>query len=219
MSDQVCVIVGAGAGIGSAVARRFAREGYQIVLLRRNQEALDASVAELKKQRAEAYGYTVDASDNQSIERVFDHIKVEVGEPEVLVYNAAVIKPGYPSELDPDMLTNDLMVNVVGALTSAQQVIHRMQENGHGTILFTGGGLALTPNPQYASLAVGKAGLRSLCYSLAEELTDEGVHVATVTIAGYVTPGSHFDPDLIAEKYWRLHTQPSEKWTVEIVYD
>ncbi|NJL35119.1 MAG: short-chain dehydrogenase, partial [Chloroflexaceae bacterium] len=87
-----------------------------------------------------------------------------------------------------------------------------------GTILFTGGGLALDPYAQYASLAIGKAGLRSLTYTLGAELEPQGIHVATVTIAGTVQPGTFFAPDLIAEQYWNLHTQAPGTWQREIVY-
>jgi len=93
-----------------------------------------------------------------------------------------------------------------------------MRASGKGTILFTGGGLALHPNPQVASLSVGKAAIRNLAYSLGAELELEGIQVATVTIAGYVKPGTHFDPDLIAETYWQLHTQKTGERQREIVY-
>lgn len=79
--------------------------------------------------------------------------------------------------------------------------------------------LALNPVPRYASLALGKAGLRSLAFSLHEELKDAGIHVATVTIAGFVEAGTHFDPDKIADAYWELHTQAPDAWEPEIVYN
>lgn len=216
--SKICVVVGAGPGIGLAVAKRFAKEGFRLVLLSRRKEALQGYVDELVNQGAEAHALTLDAANFQSIQRAFDHIKVEIGDPNVLVYNAAVVKPGVPSELDPTDLMADFQVNVAAALLCAQQVIPRMRERKAGTLLFTGGGLALSPRPEYASLAIGKAGLRNLCQGLAIELEKYNIRVATVTVAGFVKPDTHFDPDLIAEKYWHLHTQPVNDGPVEIVY-
>jgi hypothetical protein len=65
---------------------------------------------------------------------------------------------------------------------------------------------------------MGKASLRNLCFSLAAELEPAGIHVATVTVAGFVEPGTYFDPDLIVEKYWELHSQPVGMWEREIIY-
>jgi NAD(P)-dependent dehydrogenase (short-subunit alcohol dehydrogenase family) len=93
-----------------------------------------------------------------------------------------------------------------------------MRAGGAGTILITGGALALEPHAPYASLAIGKAGVRSLALSLAEELEPAGIHVATVTICGYVGSGEPFMPDTIADAYWKLYVQPREAWEREVVY-
>jgi short-subunit dehydrogenase len=119
--------------------------------------------------------------------------------------------------LDAEKLMQDFRVNVAGALVAAQQVIPHMKAQRQGTILFTGGGLALQPHPKYASIAVGKAGIRNLSFSLAAELESAGIHVATVTIAGIVRPGTALDPDRIAEEYWRLHVQSPGKFQREAV--
>jgi short-subunit dehydrogenase len=106
-------------------------------------------------------------------------------------------------------------VDVAGALHCALQVIPEQVEQKAGTILFTGGGLALYPSADYTSLGIGKASLRNLAFTLAEELKPQGVFVGTVTIAGAVAPGTHFAPELIAEKYWELYEKREEH---EIVY-
>jgi len=94
-------------------------------------------------------------------------------------------------------------------------VIPAFIEQNKGTLLFTGGGFAVAPSAKYTSLSIGKAGIRALAFALAEELNPQGIHVGTVTIAGNVSPGTFFDPDLIAERYWELHTNKDLK---EIVY-
>lgn len=218
-SGKACVIVGAGAGVSMGVARKFGREGFVPVLVARKAEALEGYVSELKEAGiAEAYGFAGDASDFEGIKATFAKIKEQVGEISVLHYNAAVLKSVPPSQVDPQDLINEFAVNVAGALACAQQVIPAMKAARQGTILFTGGGLALNPAAAYASLAIGKAGIRSLAYSLGGELESEGIQVATVTITGFVQPGTHFDPDLIAEAFWQLHSQPEGQRQREIVY-
>jgi len=218
MSQEICVVVGAGPGVGLAVAKRFGREGFKVALVARKQETLDGCVAEMKQAGTETLGFAADASDFASLKNAFAQIKAQLGDPTVLVYNAAVLKSGVPSELASEDLINNFVVNVAGALISAQQVIPAMKAKKQGTILFTGGGLALYPSPQYASLAIGKAGIRNLAYSLGAELEPDNIQVATVTIAGMVQPGTHFDPDLIAETYWQLHQQPANQKQREVVY-
>lgn len=218
MTDKICVVVGAGPGVGLAVAKRFGREGFELALVSRRAEALAQYVANLEQTGLTAHAFPADAADFDSLAQALTQIKAQLGHPEVLVYNAALIKPGPPSTLLIEDLTAAFRVNVAGAFVCAQQVIPEMKARQHGTILFTGGGLALNPYPAYASLAASKAALRNLTYSLGAELEADGIQVATVTIAGYVQPGTHFDPDLIAEKYWELHGQRPGHREREIVY-
>ncbi|MDT7661824.1 MAG: hypothetical protein QOD04_1380 [Pseudonocardiales bacterium] len=91
-----------------------------------------------------------------------------------------------------------------------------MARRGSGTFLITGG--MPEPVPGYVSLTLGKAGVRSLVGLLDAEYGPAGVHVASVTVAGAVAPGTAFDPDDIAEYYWRLHTQPRGQWDTELLY-
>ena len=93
-----------------------------------------------------------------------------------------------------------------------------MREAGHGTILFTGGGFAHEPSAPYASLSSDKAALRNLTYSLAQELGGYGIHVATVTVYGFLQVGTHFDPQRIAETYVQLHRQPRGHFDIEVTY-
>lgn len=92
-----------------------------------------------------------------------------------------------------------------------------MIERGAGTILLTGGDFALHPHPDYLSLSIGKAGIRALAQGLFESFKEKEVHVATVTVAGFVDPASQ-DANTVADQFWQLHSQPKEAWTVEAVY-
>ena len=213
------MIVGVGRGLGMALARRFAQEGFRLALLARSREKIEDFAADLALEGYEAHGFPVDAADPQAVAATFADIKTHLGIPEVLIYNVYVPRQELPSQVDVENLVADFRINVAGALACAQQVIEPLREKDRsGTIIFTGGGLALYPRAAHASVAASKAALRSLAYSLAQELEPDDIHVATVTIGGSIEPGTHFDPDKIAETYWQVHTQPKDEWQTEFDY-
>jgi short-subunit dehydrogenase len=218
MNQKICAIVGFGAGVSTGVARAFGKEGYKLALLSRNPAKSEDSIQNLKTLGYTVQSFVADAGDEASLVEAFTKIRAELGDPSVLVYNAAAFTPGNPSSLSGEALVADLRVNIVGALVAVQQVLPAMQSSGRGTILLTGGGLALTPFAGASSLSIGKAGIRNLAFSLAQELKASGIHVGTVTICGTVEPGTHFDPDAIAQSYLSLHQEPPESWQTEIVY-
>lgn len=215
MTQPVCAIVGAGPGLGMAIARRFGREGFLLALLARDEGALQVRAGGLQAEGLSAFAFPADASDPQSLKCALSAAKTGLGAPSVLVYNAVSVTRAMPSELAPDALAADFRVGVAGALAATQIVLPWMTAAGQGTILFTGGGFAFEPTPALASLGVAKAGLRNLALSLAGELGDAGIHVATVTVCGMVATGTAFDPELIAEAFWHLHAQPREAWERE----
>jgi short-subunit dehydrogenase len=213
--NPVIVIVGAGKGISFSVAKKFGLNGYRVVLVSRSQQNLDQYVSALTSAQIEAFGVAADATDTTSLKYVFDQIKSEFDWPEVLVYNAAHITSGTPLGLLEQQLIDDLKVNVVGALTSVQQVVPRMIEKGKGSIFITGGSIALHPRKEAASLSIGKGAVRTLAYMLADELSAYGIYVGTVTISGRVEPGTDYDPEKIANIYWDMHVSKDQ---TEYVY-
>lgn len=218
MSQAVCAIAGFGTGVSMGVAKAFGQEGYALALLARNPDKLVANAQVLKDEGYEVQTWAADAGNEASLVQAFAQISTQLGDPEVLIYNAAALRLGKPSSITADSLVADFRVNVAGALVVAQQVIPAMKAKKKGTILLTGGSLALNPSVDAASLAIGKAGIRSLAFTLAQELKDSGIHVATVTICGTVQPGTHFDPDAIAQSYLTLHNQPPEAFETEVIY-
>lgn len=216
--NPVCLIVGAGPGIGQAVALAFAREGYDIALSSRNADKLKALQPGIEKAGARSRAYSADAGDEVSLRRLIAQVRRDQGDPEVLVYNPAAHAVGKPTTLSSQQLIADFRVNVAGALVCAQEVAPAMKAKGRGTILFTGGGFAYEPAANYASLSLGKSALRNLTYSLAQELGASGIHVATVTVYGFVQSGTHFDPARIADAYLKLHRQPPGHFQTELVY-
>ncbi len=209
MNKKCVAIVGAGPGVSAAVARKFGANGFTVILLARNPESLQLRVSELQNAGIEAHGVVADVTDRQSLQSAFARIQTEHGTLDALVYNAGANTIANPSVLNAADLTRDFEVNVVGALNCAQLAAPAMIARGSGSILFTGGLLALNPVASRASASISKAGLRNLTFTLADELAEQGLKVGTVTIGGVVQAGTFFDPDLIAEAYWDLHTGKS----------
>ncbi|MBT31260.1 MAG: short-chain dehydrogenase [Thalassobius sp.] len=216
MEKPIIIVVGAGPGISLNVAKKFASENYRVVLISRNADKLQKLSDTLTSENVENTYYSCDVSNNEELESTFQKIKTEVGIADTLLYNAAVIRKEVPTKQDYDSLVTDFKVNIAGAVLSSQLIIPDMKKKKKGTILLTGGGLALKPYFEYTSLAIGKAGIRSLAFCLAQELKGSGIKVGTVTIAGHVKEGTHFSPDKIAEEFWKIHTGKNKG--VEYIY-
>ena len=218
MDERICTIVGLGPGLSSAVARRFGRSGFTIAALARRPEPLAATVDQLRAEGLSAHGFVADAGDPDSLSTALLRLHVELGPTDVLVYNAAQLTAAEPMALSPSALGEQLAINVGGALCAAQCVAPAMQQRGAGTILITGGSLALRPWSAFCGLSVSKAALRSLGQCLAQQLGPLGIHVAQVMICGLIAPGTDFDPDEIARLYFELHCEPRERWRAEVAY-
>jgi NADP-dependent 3-hydroxy acid dehydrogenase YdfG len=216
--DKVIFIIGMGAGVSAAVARRFAREGYAVGAVARSADKLAQHLEALRASGIRAVGATADAGQIHSLREALGALRTELGDPEVLVYNAAGVSYQPLASLGAEQFAADLAVSVVGAFTAAQAVLPAMRARGSGTLLLTGGGFAFEPMPVMASLGVGKAAIRNLAFSLHADLKGSGVRAATVTICGTVAPGTAFDPDRIAEAYWQLHGQPVESFERELQF-
>lgn len=217
---KVCVVAGVGPGIGAAVARRFAREGYAVALMARQSEVLEHIASGIKAKGGVAQAISVDLLDRAALGEAFDTVTAAMGPPEVLVYNAGrwVETPAMTLALAD--LEAELRLGVVGALAATQAVWPAMREAGRGTVLWTGGGLARAP--QYGTavpaLTAAKSALRGLAFAAAPELAAAGVRLTTITVAGTVAPGGPFDPDLIADAFWAAHAAPAGPAPVEHVF-
>jgi NAD(P)-dependent dehydrogenase (short-subunit alcohol dehydrogenase family) len=206
----VTLVIGLGPGLSAALAQRFADGGYAIAGFARHPEksaALAAAMAE-KDQKLDLRA--VDAGDFTMLSSAVCAIEDQLGPIEVLIYNAFSATPAPPSQIPLEALVGDFRVNVGGALAAVQAVLPAMQARERGTILLTGGGLALDPTPWLpaASLAVGKAGIRNLAQGLHKEMENTPIRVGTVTITGQILPGTPLAPETIAEHFWQLHTMP-----------
>lgn len=204
-------MVGAGPGIGAAVARRFARAGLSVGLIARSEATVKAVADGIT---GDVLALTADSTDEVGLRAALDRVVDQYGVPEVVVYNAAIIQPDAVGDLTAQQHLDAWAVNVVGAITTAAHVVPAMAERGSGSFIITGG--MPEPKPGYASLSLGKAGVRTLVTLLDQQYGDSGIHAASVTVGGAVAPGTAYDPDDIAEHYWRLHTQPRDQWEHEV---
>jgi NAD(P)-dependent dehydrogenase (short-subunit alcohol dehydrogenase family) len=208
------IVIGAGPGIGLSVARRIAREGIPVGVIARGEATVTLAVDALSGH--EVHGVAADATDEAALRGALDEITDRLGPPDLLVYNAALIRADAIGELSAGQQLDAWAVNVVGAITAAAHLAPGMAARAGGTIVITGG--MPEPDPADVSLSLGKAGVRTLVGLLHGTYGHAGVHAASVTVLGEVVPGTAFDPDEIAEDYWRLHVQPRAAWEHEIVH-
>ncbi|MDQ0689064.1 SDR family NAD(P)-dependent oxidoreductase [Arthrobacter sp. W4I7] len=211
------IIIGAGPGIGAAVARRFARENFSVALVARKQETLQPIITELSEAGCDVIGELADAANEEQLAHAITRIEQKHGVPAALVYNAAIVRRDKPGELGREGLLASWETNVLGGMRAAVLLGEKMAAPTGGTILFTGG--MPKPSPALTSLSLSKTALRALAEILGHELGPKGVHVATVTVSGGpVASGGPYDPDEIAEHYWRLHQQKPADWQHEVVH-
>ncbi|MBA3471884.1 MAG: SDR family NAD(P)-dependent oxidoreductase [Rubrobacter sp.] len=228
MNEKVAAVLGVGPGLGAAVARRFAREGFAVGLMARGEESLAAAREEVEDSGGTALAITADATDAASVASAFDQVLEELGKPQVFVYNAGAFQMGGILELSPEQFDDCFRANCSGAFYGAQQVLPAMVEREQGTIILTGATAALRGSARFAALTTGKFGLRALAQSMAREFGPQGIHVAHVIIDGQIdTPrlreaqpdreeSTTLSPEAIAETYWQLHAQDPTAWTLEL---
>jgi len=207
--------IGSGVGIGYATAERFAQEGFQIVLSARNAVKTRQLGDRLEARRYKVDVRTVDSGDLTGVASLITDVERDFGSIDVLHYNAASMRKANITEQAQDTFIPDLAVNIGGALAAIQAVLKKMMERRSGTILLTGGGYSLAPNPGYLSLSIGKAGIRALTLGLFESLQEKGVHIGTVTVTRDVAPDSK-ESEAVADHFWKLHNQPTGSWTAEV---
>lgn len=212
MMKKTIFVLGAGNGCGNRVAEKFGKNDFRVVLMARNPEHLAAYEAEFKDKGIEVYTKVADASKPYSVIRAFDELKAQFGTPDVLFYNVGIT--GLDSEIkgekDVDLLMDRYMVDVAGAYHAIQQVLGKEFSEKKGTILVTGGGLALYPMYDYLPLSMDKAALRAMCLALHEELKKQDVFLGTVTVTGVIAPGQPCDPAVLAEDFWKLYTDRAD---------
>jgi NAD(P)-dependent dehydrogenase (short-subunit alcohol dehydrogenase family) len=225
---RVAVVVGAGPGLGAAIARRFAREGFATALVARRLETVKPTEAAIVNGGGRALSLAADATDEAAVTAAFARIRESLGAPSVLVHNAGSFHMGAVLDTSARDLVACFESNCLGAFLSARAALPDMVSAGRGTVLFTGATASLRGAANFSAFAAAKFGLRAIAQSMARELGPKGIHVAHVIVDGVIdTPEirrflpdreAHtlLQPDAIADTYWNLHAQDRTAWTFEV---
>lgn len=238
----VCLVIGAGAGIGGTVGKKFAQQGYHAVLCRRsNREGLRKLVGEIEGEGGSATGYLLNAVDENSIEDRVAVVEAEIGPIEAVVFNlGAQIGNRALADTSYKMFEVGWRMATFALFRLASTVFPRMEERGKGTLLVTSATAAVRGNAGQHSHAAAMGGRRMLCQSLNAEFAPKGIHVAHMLIDGAVdapdtlgkmlgpeafqklreTRGLENDglllPSKIAETYYHVAQQHRSVWTHEL---
>ena len=185
MSNPVCAIVGAGEGLGRALAAKFASHGFDIALVSRSEKhstvAAEAVVNTNANVRVQFWA--ADGTRPATIEKAFATIATQMGEVEALIYNARdSFVSCEPLELTYEDLEKNYRLEVVGALASAKCVIPAMRARGKGSVFFSSATAAYRGSATHALYSIGKFGLRALSQSLAKAYSKDGVHLSLIHI-------------------------------------
>jgi len=219
LDSQHLLLIGAGPGVGAAVARRFGREGFRTTLISRG-DGLDQVAAGLRDEGITVSQYVLDVGDLLNGYRATLRALYEAPRaPAVLVYNASLLVPDGILTSTVEHLREAYDVDVISAVVAAQIAAPAMRAAGSGTILFTGGGFADHPVPAFATISMGKAALRAAATLVAAEVSGYGVHAASITIGGQVAAGTAFAPDNIAELFWTAYTDGPDEWLAEYRFE
>jgi len=241
MAKKVCLVLGAGAGIGGTVAKKFAKEGYYACLCRRSdQEGLNSLVDEIKQNDGDASGFMLDATEEGSLENLILEIEKDIGEIDVLVYNLGA-QSGMKllNETSLKEFEWGWQMGSFGLFRVAKVLMPIMAKRGSGTFLVTSATAAMRGSKNQHSHATAMGGRRMLCQTLNAEFASQGIHVAHVIVDGMVdapdTLGKMLGKELfqelrdskgkedglilpteVAEAYYFLSQQHRSSWTHEI---
>lgn len=228
------VIIGAGDATGGAVARAFAKEGYDACVVRRPRhlDQLEALAQTIRTDGGRAHAFGVDARDEDQMTALFDQIEAEVGPIEILVFNIGA-NVNFPIEETSARVYRKVweMAAFAGFL-AGREAARKMIPRQRGTVIFTGATASVRGGTGYSAFAGAKFALRALAQSMARELGPKNIHVAHALIDGAIdspfireilpdvdalrSEDRILDPDAIAQAYVMLHRQPRSAWTQEL---
>ena len=223
----VAAIVGVGAGLGAALARRFAA-GYKVALIARSAEIIEQVSAEVKAAGGIACPIRADAAIEGQISAAHEQIGSELGPIEILVYNGGRRPFGRLMETTPEVFEQTWRLHALGAFLWARQVVPGMLSRGSGSILITGATAGIRPWPNSAAFAAAKFAVRGLAQVMARDLHPQGIHVAYVNVDGGidmpllrnarpgVTDEDLLKPSAIADAFWYLAHQDRSAWSHEL---
>ena len=230
-SKRVAIVVGVGAeaGLGGALCKRFGREGLHVLVAGRTAARLEALVGVIRGAGGEATAVPCDTTVEADVIRLFD---AAGGPPEIVVFNAGNNRLGNLAEMEASFFEDTWRVACFGGFLVGREAARRMVPAGRGTVLFTGATGSLRGKPPFIAFASAKAGLRAIAQGMARELGPQGIHVAHVVVDGGIDgerlrtaapgfveakgDGGLLAPEAIADAYWFLHAQDRTAWTHEL---
>lgn len=203
-------IVGAGRGLGAAVARRFGREGFSVGLIARHRERVEALAADLEAEGVRARGFVANVREPESIATALEQVSAELGPVEVLQLSALPQKEFLRPVLEttPRDAAAAVEFSVYGPMAAVHQVQQHMRVLGGGTVLFVNGGTAVKPLAKFAGTSIAFAGQSALGTMLHEALEPDGIYVGQLVIPGAIEEGHpRKDPTVLAERLWTMHAE------------
>ena len=204
---KTLILVGAGKGLGNAVAREFAAHDFRVVLIARSEEHLKEYADEFRKEGIEVYTKVADALHPETLTFAIGAAVAELGTPDALVYNVGITEPDGDRPITSELLMQRYQVDAASAWHCAMLVATEQFAEKKGAILFTGGGFAKTFQPILAlkPLCIDKAALNAMNIVLHYDLEPKGIFVGSVLVSGVIAPGDErYDPALIAKQYWKM---------------
>ncbi len=230
MPRPVCAIVGAGEGLGRALAAKFAVEGFDLALLSRSREGSAAAFEAAGDAGAEVSHHAADATRPETIESALSDVVRDQGVIEILIYNARrPFTACAPLDMSYADLEETFRVEVVGAFAAAKAALPAMIGRSGGSIFFSSATAAYRGSRTHPLYAIGKFGLRGLSQSLTKAYAGDGVHIVHVRLdcdldvpvmrqmyGEKYSPDILASPDAVAESYWLTHLQPRSAWSNEI---
>ncbi|MGI8576588.1 MAG: SDR family oxidoreductase [Nocardioidaceae bacterium] len=214
MTNPVLVVVGAGPGLGAAIAHRFGHSGYDVALIARSAERLDSLGAQLQAAGITTGWTPVDIIDVTAFAAAVERFGQHAGRIDVLHFNPSAFTGKGPLELTSAELLADVGLGVASLLTAVQAARPFMSAGAR--ITATGGATADRPWPSAASLGVQKAGLRNLVAAVDAELSDDGIRAMSLTVAGTIAPETPFDPRHIADAFYAACQTADADWRSEV---
>lgn len=232
MTKPVALVVGAGDALGGAIARRFAREGYTVCLVRRSADKLAPLIAEIEAAGGTALPFGVDARREEQVTALISGIEAGVGPIEAMVFNIGANVRFTITETTARVYYKVWEMACFAGFLAGRETARVMLGRGRGTIIFTGATASVRGRAGFSAFAGAKHALRALAQSMARELGPQGIHVAHTVIDGAIDTAFIRDnfptvyatrehdgilnPDHIAEAYWSLHVQKRDAWTHEL---
>lgn len=231
-AQKACLIVGAGDGTGSAVAKRFAQAGYIVCVTRRTPEASQGLLAEIHASGGRALAFTLDARHEDEVVNLFKKIEQDVGALEIVIFNVGGNVRFPLLEMTTQKYFKTWEMCALAGFLVGREAARVMLPRQVGTILFTGATASLRGGVGFSAFAGGKAALRALAQSMAREFGPQGLHVAHIIVDGVIDskrvrttqpervaalgPLGLVEPDSIAQAYVWLHEQRPDAWTFEL---